>query len=32
MKPPDRGKGLDGVFAHADDYYNPATAILEDRE
>jgi beta-lysine 5,6-aminomutase alpha subunit len=31
-RPPDRGKGLDGVIAHADDYYNPATAILEERE
>lgn len=30
-RPPDRGKGRDGVFAHADDYYNPATAMLEDR-
>jgi beta-lysine 5,6-aminomutase alpha subunit len=28
-RPPDRGKGLDGVARHADDYYNPATEILE---
>jgi beta-lysine 5,6-aminomutase alpha subunit len=30
-RPADRGKGLDGVAAHEDDYYNPATEILEDR-
>jgi beta-lysine 5,6-aminomutase alpha subunit len=29
-RPPDRGKGLDGVARKADDYYNPATEILED--
>ena len=28
---PDRGKGLDGVFAQAGGYYNPATEILEAR-
>ena len=28
-RPPDRGKGLDGVVRRADDYYNPATDILE---
>jgi beta-lysine 5,6-aminomutase alpha subunit len=28
-RPADRGKGLDGVTAHADGYYNPATEILE---
>jgi beta-lysine 5,6-aminomutase alpha subunit len=28
-RPADRGKGLDGVAAHAADYYNPATDILE---
>jgi len=28
-RPADRGKGLDGVAAHADDYYNPATELLE---
>ncbi|MCW2506188.1 MAG: lysine 2,3-aminomutase [Actinomycetia bacterium] len=28
-RPADRGKGLDGVVAHADGYYNPATEILE---
>jgi beta-lysine 5,6-aminomutase alpha subunit len=27
-RPPDRGKGLDGVFAHASGYYNPATELL----
>jgi beta-lysine 5,6-aminomutase alpha subunit len=30
-RPADRGKGLDGVFRHADGYYNPATEILEGR-
>jgi beta-lysine 5,6-aminomutase alpha subunit len=29
-RPPDRGKGLDGVARHAEDYYNPASAILGD--
>jgi beta-lysine 5,6-aminomutase alpha subunit len=29
-RPADRGKGLDGVAAHEDGYYNPATEILED--
>jgi beta-lysine 5,6-aminomutase alpha subunit len=29
-RPPDRGKGYDGVVAHADGYYNPATDILEN--
>jgi beta-lysine 5,6-aminomutase alpha subunit len=28
-RPPDGGKGLDGVVAHGDGYYNPATDILE---
>ena len=28
-RPPDRGRGLDGVAAHADDYYNPVTDVLE---
>ncbi|MGW0436423.1 lysine 5,6-aminomutase subunit alpha [Micromonospora sp. NPDC003197] len=28
-RPADRGKGLDGVAAQADGYYNPATEILE---
>ena len=28
-RPADRGKGLDGVAAHAPGYYNPATEILE---
>jgi beta-lysine 5,6-aminomutase alpha subunit len=28
-RPADRGKGLDGVAKHEDDYYNPATHILE---
>ena len=28
-RPADRGKGLDGVARHADDYYNPVTAVLE---
>jgi beta-lysine 5,6-aminomutase alpha subunit len=28
-RPADGGRGLDGVVAHADGYYNPATAILE---
>jgi beta-lysine 5,6-aminomutase alpha subunit len=28
-RPPDRGKGLDGVVPRADDYYNPAADILE---
>lgn len=28
-RPADRGKGLDGVVAHAADYYNPATELLE---
>jgi beta-lysine 5,6-aminomutase alpha subunit len=29
-RPADRGKGLDGVVAQADGYYNPATEILEE--
>src|SRR3954464_2338402 len=29
-RPADGGRGLDGVVAHAPDYYNPATALLED--
>ncbi|MBV1850882.1 lysine 5,6-aminomutase subunit alpha [Catellatospora tritici] len=28
-RPANRGKGLDGVAAHEDGYYNPATDILE---
>jgi beta-lysine 5,6-aminomutase alpha subunit len=31
-RPADRGKGLDGVTAHADDYYNPATELLDGGE
>ncbi|MFC0531919.1 lysine 5,6-aminomutase subunit alpha [Phytohabitans kaempferiae] len=30
-RPPDRGKGLDGVAAHEPDYFNPATDLLEDK-
>jgi beta-lysine 5,6-aminomutase alpha subunit len=29
-RPPDGGKGLDGVVAHAEGYYNPAVEILEE--
>jgi beta-lysine 5,6-aminomutase alpha subunit len=28
-RPPDGGKGLDGVFERADDYYNPAVTMLD---
>jgi beta-lysine 5,6-aminomutase alpha subunit len=28
-RPADKGKGLDGVVAQADGYYNPATELLE---
>jgi beta-lysine 5,6-aminomutase alpha subunit len=28
-RPPDAGRGLDGVARKARDYYNPATEILE---
>jgi beta-lysine 5,6-aminomutase alpha subunit len=28
-RPADRGKGLDGVARKADDYYNPATQVLD---
>ncbi len=28
-RPADRGQGLAGVAAHAEDYFNPATEILE---
>ena len=28
-RPPDRGRGADGVVAHADGYWNPATEVLE---
>jgi beta-lysine 5,6-aminomutase alpha subunit len=28
-RPADRGKGLDGVAAHAPDYFNPVTEVLE---
>ena len=31
-RPPDGGKGLDGVVAKADGYFNPATEILENPE
>ncbi len=30
-RPPDRGRGLDGVARKDDDYYNPASEILEAR-
>ena len=30
-RPADAGRGLDGVAAKADGYYNPASEILEDR-
>ena len=29
-RPPDGGKGLDGVVVQADGYYNPATELLEE--
>jgi beta-lysine 5,6-aminomutase alpha subunit len=29
-RPPDGGRGLDGVVRHADGYFNPATELLED--
>ena len=29
-RPPDRGRGLDGVAATSEAYYNPATEILEE--
>jgi beta-lysine 5,6-aminomutase alpha subunit len=28
-RPADKGKGYDGVVAHGDGYYNPATELLE---
>jgi beta-lysine 5,6-aminomutase alpha subunit len=28
-RPADRGKGLDGVAAHAEDYFNPVVDLLE---
>ncbi|MGN6089948.1 MAG: lysine 5,6-aminomutase subunit alpha [Actinomycetales bacterium] len=31
-RPADRGKGLDGVAEHAEDYYNPVTELLEDAQ
>jgi beta-lysine 5,6-aminomutase alpha subunit len=31
-RPPDGGKGLDGVIPHADGYFNPATEILDQPE
>ena len=31
-RPADKGKGYDGVVAHAPGYYNPATEILEGRQ
>ena len=30
-RPADRGRGLDGVAKHDDDYYNPVTEALEAR-
>ena len=30
-RPADKGKGLDGVARKSDDYYNPATEILEEK-
>jgi beta-lysine 5,6-aminomutase alpha subunit len=30
-RPADRGKGLDGVARHADDYFNPVVSALEHR-
>ena len=29
-RPADRGKGYDGVFSQAEDYYNPVTDLLEE--
>jgi beta-lysine 5,6-aminomutase alpha subunit len=29
-RPPDGGRGLDGVISQADGYFNPATEILEE--
>lgn len=31
-RPADAGRGLDGVEEHAEDYYNPATRLLESQE
>ena len=31
-RPPDGGRGLDGVIRQADGYFNPATEILEGEE
>ncbi|XVU20685.1 lysine 5,6-aminomutase subunit alpha [Actinoplanes sp. CA-054009] len=31
-RPADRGKGLDGVAKHAEDYYNPVTEALESAQ
>jgi len=30
-RPADGGRGLDGVIAKADGYYNPASEFLEDQ-
>ena len=30
-RPADRGKGLDGVAAHAEDYHNPVVELLEEK-
>jgi beta-lysine 5,6-aminomutase alpha subunit len=30
-RPADRGRGLDGVARHVEDYYNPVTELLEGR-
>jgi beta-lysine 5,6-aminomutase alpha subunit len=29
-RPPDGGKGADGVVPHAENYVNPATELLEE--
>jgi beta-lysine 5,6-aminomutase alpha subunit len=31
-RPPDGGRGLDGVVERAEGYYNPAAAMLESAE
>ena len=31
-RPPDGGRGLDGVVARADSYFNPVSEILEEGE
>ena len=30
-RPPDGGRGLDGVARKADAYYNPASELLEEK-